>query len=561
MEGSVAGIGTARAADHLDWWRGAVIYQIYPRSFQDSDGDGVGDLRGITQRLDYVADLGVDAVWISPFFKSPMKDFGYDVSDYRAVDPMFGSLADFDALVDRAHALGLKVVIDLVFNHTSDQHVWFGESRQSRDNPKADWYVWADPKPDGTPPSNWQSVFGGPAWSWEPRRGQYYLHNFLASQPDLNFHNEDMIDALLAEAEFWLERGIDGFRLDTANYFLHDAALRDNPPNEQVDVALGQVQVPYPYLFQRHVYDKSRPENLHFLGRLRALTEQYPGCLLLGEVSDDDSLKTAAAYSRGGDHLHMCYTFAMLVEAYSAVHFRGCVEELEKQLGDGWHCWAFSNHDVVRPASRWQRQTPSAAQAKMLHALLLSLRGSICLYQGEELGLAEAKVPLESMQDPFGLALYPQFKGRDGCRTPMPWDAEAPNGGFSAAEPWLPVPPEHLAGAVSVQAGETHSILENCRRLLRWRRGHPALVAGSIRFHPAPQPVLAFERRRDSDGLLCLFNLEDQQVDIMKSSLPACTAADGHGLAWQQTANRIILPPFGVFFGSLTETSSGSEHG
>lgn len=561
MEGSAAGICAARATDRLDWWRGTVIYQIYPRSFQDSDGDGVGDLRGITQRLDHVAGLGVDAIWISPFFKSPMKDFGYDVSDYGAVDPMFGSLADFDALVERAHELGLKVVIDLVFNHTSDQHVWFRESRQSSNNPKADWFVWADPKPDGTPPNNWQSVFGGPAWSWEPRRGQYYLHNFLASQPDLNFHCKEAVDALLAEAEFWLKRDIDGFRLDTANYFTHDAALRDNPPNEHVSESLGQVRVPYPYMFQRHVYDKSRPENLNFLRRLRALAEQYPGCLLLGEVSDDDSLQTAATYSRGSDHLHMCYTFAMLVETYSAEHFRGCVEALEAQIGDGWHCWAFSNHDVVRTASRWQRQTPSGAQAKMLHALLLSLRGSICLYQGEELGLAEADVPFESMQDPFGLALYPQFKGRDGCRTPMPWDAEAPNGGFSVARPWLPMPPDHLANAANVQAGDAHSVLESCRRLLHWRRGHPALVVGSIRFHPAPEPILAFERRLDANGLLCLFNLEDQPVDIMKSSMPACAAADGHGLSWQETADRIILPPFGVFFGSLTETLSGNEHG
>ena len=357
MEGSAAGIGAARGADRLDWWRGAVIYQIYPRSFQDSDGDGVGDLRGITQRLDYVAGLGVDAIWISPFFKSPMKDFGYDVSDYGTVDPMFGSLADFDALVERAHELCLKVVIDLVFNHTSDQHVWFRESRQSSNNPKADWFVWAHPKPDGTPPNNWQSVFGGPAWSWEPRRGQYYLHNFLASQPDLNFYCKEAVDALLAEAEFWLKRDIDGFRLDTANYFTHDAALRDNPPNEQVGERLSQVRVPYPYMFQRHVYDKSRPENLNFLRRLRALAEQYPGCLLLGEVSDDDSLQTAATYSRGSDHLHMCYTFAMLVETYSAAHFSGCVEALEAQIGDGWPSGTEAPAtSTTRPRTRMPRE-------------------------------------------------------------------------------------------------------------------------------------------------------------------------------------------------------------
>ncbi len=561
MEGRVAELDPSRRPDRVDWWRGAVIYQIYPRSFQDSNGDGIGDLAGITSRLDYVADLGVDAIWISPFFRSPMKDFGYDVADYRAVDPMFGTLDDFDALLARAHQLGLRVVIDQVFSHTSDQHDWFQESRQSRDNTKSDWYVWADPRPDGTPPNNWQSVFGGPAWSWEPRRGQYYLHNFLPAQPDLSFHCDAMVEGLLGEAAFWLERGIDGFRLDTANFFFHDRALRDNPPAEDVGERIGQVPVPYPYMFQRHLYDKSRPENLTFFKRLRRLTERFPGTMLLGEISDDDSLKLAASYARGRDALHMCYTFETLVATYSAAHIRHCAEELETHLGDGWYCWAFSNHDVVRTASRWRRGPVSDAQAKMLLALLVSLRGSVCLYQGEELGLPEAEVPYEKMQDPFGISLYPQFAGRDGCRTPIPWDDSQANAGFSEVTPWLSVATEHLAKAVAGQDSDPESVLSTCRQLLRWRKGLRPLVSGSIRFLPAPPAVLAFERWGGDEGVLCVFNLEGQQVEMTKSSLPACVAAEGHGLPWQQTADRIILPPFGGYFGSLTETKSGSEHG
>ena len=561
MEGSVAGLGAPRAANRLDWWRGAVIYQIYPRSFQDSNGDGIGDLVGITNRLNYVADLGVDAIWISPFFKSPMNDFGYDVADYRAVDPMFGTLDDFDALLERAHQLGLRVVIDQVYNHTSDQHVWFQESRQSRENDKADWFVWADPRPDGAPPNNWQSVFGGVAWTWEPRRGQYYLHNFLPSQPDLNFHCEAVVDALLDDATFWLRRGVDGFRLDTANFFFHDAALRDNPPVDNVEERIGQVPVPYPYMFQRHVHDKGQPENLGFFKRLRTLVEQFPGTILLGEVADEESLKLAASYARGNDALHMCYTFETLVASYSADYFRRCIEDIESHLGDGWYCWAFSNHDVVRTASRWRRGDVNDAQAKMLLALLLSLRGSVCLYQGEELGLPEADVPLAQLQDPFGLALYPLFKGRDGCRTPMPWDPDAANSGFSEGDPWLPVARDHLNRAVTRQDADANSVLASCRRFLQWRRAHRPLVAGDIRLYQVPAPAIAFERISEDESIFCVFNLEGQEVEIMKSSLPDSIAVEGHGLPWQQTTDRIILPPFGAYFGSLTETKPGSEHG
>ncbi|MDZ7602678.1 MAG: alpha-amylase family glycosyl hydrolase, partial [Hoeflea sp.] len=309
-----------------DWWRGCVIYQVYPRSYQDTSGDGIGDIAGIIRRLDHIASLGVDAIWLSPFFKSPMADFGYDVSDYCDVDPMFGTLSDFDELVALAHAKGLRIIIDQVISHSSDQHPWFRESRSSRDNAKADWYVWADPKPDGTAPNNWLSIFGGPAWEWDSTRRQYYMHNFLASQPDLNFHTADLQAAILDTVKFWLDRGVDGFRLDTVNFYVHDRLLRDNPPLK-LSVEDGNfmgVDAPdtNPYGFQDHLYDKSQPENIVFLQRLRALMDTYEGRTTVGEVGDGRrSLKTVAAYTNGGDKLHMCYTFDMLGSEFSAEHF------------------------------------------------------------------------------------------------------------------------------------------------------------------------------------------------------------------------------------------------
>ena len=293
-----------------EWWRGCVIYQVYPRSYQDTSGDGIGDLIGIADRIEYIASLGVDAIWISPFFTSPMKDFGYDVSDYTNVDPMFGTLGDFDHLVRVAHDHGIRIMIDLVLSHSSDQHPWFVESRMDRTNPKADWYVWAEPKPDGTPPNNWLSIFGGSAWQWDGKREQYYLHNFLTSQPDLNFHNEEVRQALLDVVRFWLDRGVDGFRLDTINFYFHDKELRDNPPlakelrNDSIAPAVN------PYNHQLHVYDKNRPENLEFLRRFRALLDEYPGTTAVGEVGDAQIwLQIVADYTSGGDKMHMCYAF------------------------------------------------------------------------------------------------------------------------------------------------------------------------------------------------------------------------------------------------------------
>src|SRR5918995_1106475 len=425
------------ARENADWWRGSVIYQVYPRSFQDTTGDGSGDLRGIAQRVPYIASLGVDAIWLSPFFKSPMADMGYDVSDYCAVDPMFGTIEDFDALIDMAHRHGLKVIIDQVLSHSSDRHPWFIESRASRTGRKSDWYVWADPKPDGTAPNNWLSIFGGPAWEWDSTRKQYYLHNFLASQPDLNFHNPDVQDALLETVRFWLERGVDGFRLDTVNFYVHDRQLRDNPKLHMSKAAKAKQTNPYEY--QNHLFDKTQPENLEFLKRFRALLDDYGNRSSVGEVGDGRrSLKTVATYTSGGDKLHMCYRFDLLGPDFSGAYVRKRIDAFEAAVADGWICWAFSNHNVIRHVSRWtKRGGDTDATARFSIALLACLRGSICIYQGEELGLEEAELALEDLRDPYGIRFWPGYKGRDGCRTPMVWDSNAPNGGFSSAKPWL----------------------------------------------------------------------------------------------------------------------------
>src|SRR3954466_8539668 len=333
---------TQLARNDPDWWRGAVIYEIYPRSFQDSNGDGIGDLKGITSRLSYVAELGVDAIWLAPFFTSPQKDFGYDISDYCGIDPAYGTLADFDALVAEAHRLGLKVMIDQVISHTAEAHPWFAESRSSRSNPKSDWYVWADPRPDGSPPNNWLSIFGGSAWKWEPRRAQYYLHNFLVEQPDLNFHCPAVREAVLADMRFWLERGVDGLRLDAINYCFYDKQLRDNPPKPTAARTGQGFRPDNPYAYQYHHFDNTQPENLQFLAELRALTDRFPGRVTLGEIGTaEDSNATIAEYTMPG-RLHMGYSFELLGKSSSPAHVRATVEGALAHSPDAWPCWALS---------------------------------------------------------------------------------------------------------------------------------------------------------------------------------------------------------------------------
>ena len=512
-------------SDAAPWWRGAVIYQIYPRSFLDSDGDGIGDLAGITSKLEYVASLGVDAIWLSPFFASPMKDFGYDVSDYRAVDPIFGTLEEFDRLVARAHELDLRVIIDQVYAHTSDAHAWFQESRSDRLNDKSDWYVWSDPKPDGTPPNNWLAVFYGPCWTWDGRRGQYYLHNFLPSQPNLNVHNPDVQEALFDTARFWLERGVDGFRLDAINFAMHDRSLADNPP-----VTVTKAVFNRPFDFQHHLHNQSQPELVPFIEKLAKVLHEFGADrFTVAEVGGEQALSEMKLYTQGQTRLNTSYSFDFLyAPQLSPTLVLNVLSKWPGGKGEGWPSWAFSNHDAPRVVTRWGGPQANASCAKMLLTLLMCLRGNVFLYQGEELGLTQADIPFERLRDPEAIANWPLTLGRDGARTPMPWEGKSPHAGFSTAEPWLPIPPDHVAAAVTEQDGQADSVLTIARELIALRRSSPLLRCGSFQPVELPPPLLAFDRVGEVGRLRCIFNLTDTVQDCALLSSGEILFACGH---------------------------------
>ncbi len=522
-----------------EWWRGAVVYQIYPRSFLDTNGDGVGDLKGIAAGLDHVASLGVDAVWLSPFFTSPMNDFGYDVADYRGVDPIFGTLADFDAVLEKAHCVGLKVIIDQVYSHTSDQHNWFRESRQDRVNPKADWFVWADPKPDGSPPNNWQSVFAGGAWEWDSRRRQYYLHNFLPSQPDLNVHNKDVQNALLDVAKFWLDRGVDGFRLDALNFAMHDPALRDNPPAKKDGKALTR-----PFDYQDHIHNQSHPDIPKFLERIRSLTNQYESIFTVAEVVGPQPLAEMKSFTANGKRLNSAYNFSFLyADKLTGELTKETVRDWGRTPNEGWPSWAFSNHDAPRHVSRWAEKDNTKRAAKLYAMLLLSLRGNAFLYQGEELGLPQADVPFDRLQDPEAIANWPLTLGRDGARTPFPWHASKPNAGFSVGAPWLPVDSKHASLAVSAQEQDEHSVLHFMRRLIAMRKSCPPLQYGDLKFLEETNGLLVFHRKFEDQTALCVFNLEDEARAWRPASEEPFTKLFSAGLEDKNAATPEQLPP------------------
>ncbi len=528
-----------------------MIYQIYPRSFMDSNGDGIGDLQGITSKLDHIAGLGADAVWISPFFTSPMRDFGYDVSDYRGVDAIFGDLDDFRRLLDRAHELDVKVLIDQVLSHTSDEHPWFIDSRSDRDNKKGDWYVWADAGEAGGPPNNWLSVFGGSAWSWDPGRRQYYLHNFLNSQPDLNFHNPAVRRAQLDNVQFWLDLGVDGFRFDVVNFYFHNAALADNPESTGSVPANPSATESNPYFGLQHVNDIDQPENIEFLRELRRLLDRYPDRTSVGEISSDRSLDVMAEYTGGADKLHMAYTFDLLNTDSSPGYIRRVVRDLEAKIGDGWPCWALSNHDVERSASRWGGTEDQQRFPRIALALLLSLRGSVCLYQGEELGLPQSQLAREQLKDPYGIEFWPNYKGRDGCRTPMVWSATG-SGGFSNGVPWLPVEAVHLPLAVDRQERHAASMLNFSKQLIQWRKSQPALVDGTLELVALDGDMLCWLRRSTEQTVLVALNMTG---DTVRAALPVPVAAplDGHGFSGRIENDDIVLPPYEAFFAAVTE--------
>jgi alpha-glucosidase len=407
-----------------------------------------------------------------------------------------------------------------VLSHTSDQHPWFAESRASRNNPKADWYVWADAKDDGTPPNNWLSIFGGSAWQWDTRRRQYFLHNFLSSQPDLNYHNPDVVNAILGTVKFWLELGVDGYRLDTANYYFHDKELRNNPGRGQPkgnDPAVNDVN---PYGWQHHKFDKTQPENIGFLKQLRALLDQYPNTTMVGEIGDDDGVATMAEYTSGGDKLHMAYSFDLLGPDSSSTYLHDLMTRFAEKNATGWPSWALSNHDVVRVGSRWGGELADVRKLRVAAAFQMCLRGSPCLYQGDELGLPEAQVAYEDLQDPYGITMWPEFKGRDGCRTPMPWDGKSKDMGFGsgAQKPWLPLTEAYRALAASEQDTDPNSLLNFYRNLLAWRKGHEVLLQGDQALLPVHKQVMAFVRQHEGKQVLCAFNFSDSAANM---ALPA----------------------------------------
>ncbi|WP_334184056.1 alpha-amylase family glycosyl hydrolase [Novosphingobium sp.] len=491
-----------------EWWRGAAIYQIYPRSFSDANGDGIGDLPGIAARLDHVAGLGVEAVWISPFYASPMADFGYDISDYCAVDPIFGTLEDFDAVIARARDLKLKIIVDQVYAHTSDRHAWFVESRSSRDNPRADWYVWADPREDGTPPNNWQSIFGGPAWRWDARRGQYYMHNFLTEQPQLNCHNPEVQDALLGVAKFWLDRGVSGFRIDALNHSMHDPLLRDNPPAPED----GKLRT-RPYDFQIQRYNQSHPDILAFIERLQALIASYPDTYSLAEVGGLNAGVEMKAFTQGSARLNSAYGFDFLyAENLTPARVAAAQDFWPDEPGMGWPSWAFENHDAPRAVSRWCAPEHRDAFARMKAMLLLSLRGNPIVFQGEELGLEQDEVPFELLQDPEAIANWPLTLSRDGVRTPLPWKAQDEHGGFTGGQPWLPLSEANLARAIDRQEADPASLLHLTRRLIHLRRDDAALRRGTCEVLLADETRLVLRREAEGRSVLAVFNIGERDA-------------------------------------------------
>jgi alpha-glucosidase len=490
--------------EDFPWWKRGVVYQIYPRSFLDTDGDGVGDLRGIRARLDHLAWLGVDAVWISPFYPSPMADFGYDVTDHAAVDPLFGTLADFDALLAAAHARGIRVVLDYIPNHTSALHPWFAESRASRQSPRRDWYVWADAKADGSAPNNWVSAFGGSAWEWDEATGQFYLHTFLRQQPDLNWRNPAVEAAMLDVIRFWLDRGVDGLRVDAVQNVIKDERFRDNPPNP--DYRPG-VDDPFDRL--ERVWSGDRPEVHDVIARMRRVLDGYGGeRVLIGEIYNRVE-RVMPYYGRDLGGCHFPYNFQLIKLPWHARTIDEAIRRYEALLPPG-ACpnWVLGNHDRHRIATR-----VGPAQARVAAMLLLTLRGTPTVYYGDEIGMANAPIPPEMVKDPWEINLPGQGLGRDPERTPMQWDA-SPSAGFSTGAPWLPVADDHAAVNVAMQRDDPRSMLTLHRRLLALRRAEPALSVGSYRPFDAEGEVLAWTREADGTRFVVALNLGHEPASL-----------------------------------------------
>jgi len=497
--------------DSRPWWKGAVLYHIYVRSFFDSDGDGHGDLPGVEAKLDYIQSLGVDGIWLSPIHPSPNRDWGYDIADYDGVQADYGTAEDFERLLDAAHARGLKVLLDEVLSHTSDVHPWYVESLTGgADGAKADWYVWADPQDDGTAPNNWLSVFGGPAWAYQPARRQHYHHKFLRQQPKLNWRSDGAREAALTVLDNWLAKGVDGFRLDVAGTFLHDANLTPNPPVPMAERT--RYDWSHAGNLQRHLFDSNLPENVETLEVIRHRVEAHSGRnggdrFVFGEFSEEE--ERCGAYLSPDEGLHSAYTFVMLLaRKLSPQVFHDHYATLSR-FPAHWPTISFSNHDVPRTVSRFGGDDASPDLAKLMFALLLSLKGTTLIYQGEELGLPQASLRRDQLRDPVVALYYPYPGGRDGCRTPMPW-APGHALGFTSGEPWLPAAAEHADLTVAAQESDPESALIFSREMIDFRRGSAAMTVGGLEFLDVPEPVLAFVRREGDEAIACLFNLSPE---------------------------------------------------
>ncbi|MGE5615916.1 MAG: alpha-amylase family glycosyl hydrolase [Bacillota bacterium] len=502
---------------HL-WWQRGTVYQVYPRSFMDGNGDGVGDLAGLLSRLDYIRWLGVDAIWISPVYPSPMKDFGYDVADYTDIHPLFGTLQDFDRLLREAHGRGLKVILDFVPNHSSDEHPWFRESRSSRENAKRDWYLWRDPAPGGGPPNNWLSCFGGSAWQLDERTGQYYYHAFLPGQPDLNWRNPEVVEAMLGVLRFWLDRGVDGFRVDVLWHLVKDDRFRNNPRNLQ----WNEGDDPYRQLVPVHTTDL--PEVHEIITKMRALFDRYEDRVLIGEIYLPVE-RLVRYYGVDLKGAHLPFNFQLIMAKWDARHIARLIAEYENALPKGaWPNWVLGNHDQHRIATR-----VGAAQARVAAMLLLTLRGTPTLYYGDEIGMHDVAIPPERVQDPFEKNIPGRGLGRDPERTPMQWSDE-PNAGFSSAEPWLPIADDHRDINVQALRADARSILTLYWRLINLRRGEPALEIG--RFEPVESvgDVLAYIRRgrEDEGAFLVALNLGSHPQALRREGIAGSVVLNTH---------------------------------
>jgi alpha-glucosidase len=493
-------------ADFL-WWRDGVIYQIYPRSFLDSNNDGIGDLPGITSKLDYLQDLGIDAIWLSPVYPSPDADFGYDISDYCGIDEKFGGMEAFDEFINQAHSRNIKVVMDLVMNHTSDQHPWFQKSRSSKDSEYRDWYIWKGKSSNNGAPNNWQSRFGGSGWEWDPSTEEYYFHMFAKEQPDLNWRNPKVFQAMLDMIKFWLDKGVDGFRLDVFNAYFKNQHFKNNP------FKLGLTKFDQ----QKHIYDIDQPEMFHFLEEFRALLDSYPERYAVGETFMGNH-QTAAHYM-GEKALHAAFEFSFLQSRYKPADFYRAIQQWENELAQiGWPCYVLNNHDVVRSASRYTRSEDDQ-RLKVLATLLLTLRGTPFMYYGEEIGMRDIPIQQKSdVLDPVGRRFWPFYKGRDGCRSPMQWNQEK-YAGFSNHQPWLPVHDNYRWRNVSGQEKDPDSLLNFYKRLLKIRKSYPVFQGGMympITFDP--KKILAYLRQSNEQTALIALNFSKKEVGLVLSS-------------------------------------------